>query len=73
MDQIKVENSNIEEEQARLLEAVAGADRDVAQASSLLAEVRQLTSAEDLQCLNVRKEIEYQEKLVTDQKDICHI
>jgi len=39
----------------------------------MLAEVRQLTSAEDLQCLNVRKEIEYQEKLVTDQKDICHI
>jgi len=39
LDQIKVENSNIEEEQARLLEAVAGADRDVAQASSMFAEV----------------------------------
>lgn len=48
LDQIKVENANIEEEQARLLEAVAATDRDVAQASSMLAEVRQLASAEDL-------------------------
>ena len=72
LDQVKQENTTAEEEQMRLLETIFNTESEVSQRSSDLAGLRSRSNIEDQQNLNERKEIEYQDKLLNEQKDISH-
>lgn len=56
----------------RLLDQVVVTEKDIAVTSGELAGVRQQASIEDQGNLNLRKEIEYQDRLVNEQKEISH-
>ena len=72
LDALKSENYNAEEEQIKIIDQITMTERDVAQASGELAGLRQQSSVDDQVNLNLRKEISYQEGLVTEQKDVSH-
>ena len=54
----------------RLIETIALTASDAVRASSELAELRHACSQHDIMNLNARKEIEYNEGLVNEQKEI---
>lgn len=54
----------VEDEQFRLIEQIAVTERDVANSNHEMADVRHACSTQDLGNLNLRKEVEYNEKLV---------
>lgn len=56
----------------QLIDQIGVTDREVMLASGELGEYRQQCSAQDMANLNLKKEIEYQERLVNEQKDISH-
>jgi hypothetical protein len=72
LDQLKHENGNVEGEQVKVIEFVAVTERDVGDASRELADLRNQCSHHDADNLNCRKEIEHQEALVAEQKDVQH-
>lgn len=70
LDQSRHENMNTEDEQIRLMEQIAVTERDVAASNGELAELRNACSSHDMANLNLRKECEYTDKLVMEQKDV---
>ena len=72
LDQLKEENANVEQEQIKVLEFITVTEKDVATASHELADVRNQCSAEDVNNLNLRKDVEHNEALLNEQKDIQH-
>ena len=72
LDGLKQENYNVEEEQIRIIEQITTTEREVGVASGELAALRQQSSVDDQVNLNLRKEISYQEGLVTEQKEVSH-
>ena len=61
-----------EDEQFRLIEQIAVTERDCANANHELAEIRHHCTSQDLANLNLRKEVDYNEKLLNEQKEINH-
>lgn len=72
LDTLKSENQIAEDEQIKLIDQITITEREVAQASGELAALRQQSSVDDQVNLNLRKEISYQEGLVTEQKEVSH-
>ena len=72
LDSLKQENYTAEDEQMKVIEQISIVERDVAVASGELAGLRQQSSVDDQVNLNLRKEISYQEGLVTEQKEQSH-
>jgi hypothetical protein len=72
LDLIKKDNWAVEDEQMRILDNISEAEREVAAKSVELASYRQQASVEDQANLNLRKEIEYQERIVGEQKSISN-
>jgi chromosome segregation ATPase len=72
LDGLKQENYSAEDEQMKVIEQISIVERDVAVASGELAGLRQQSSVDDQVNLNLRKEISYQEGLVTEQKECSH-
>lgn len=72
LDSLKQENYSAEDEQMKVIEQISIVERDVAVASGELAGLRQQSSVDDQVNLNLRKEISYQEGLVTEQKEQSH-
>lgn len=66
LDSLKQENYTAEDEQMKVIEQISIVERDVAVASGELAGLRQQSSVDDQVNLNLRKEISYQEGLVTE-------
>ena len=56
----------------RLMETIAVTENDICTASLEMADLRAACSSKDLENLNIRKEIEFHEKLVGEQKEIAH-
>lgn len=72
LDMVKSENIQAEDEQIKLLEMVAVTESEYIAKSSELNSLRQQSSIEDQTNLNLRKEIEYQDRLLVEQKEISH-
>lgn len=72
LDVVKSENLQAEDEQIKLLEMVAVTESEYIAKSSELNSLRQQSSIEDQANLNLRKEIEYQDRLLAEQKEISH-
>ena len=62
----------MEEQQISLLETIFTSDQDVTARTQELTLLRSQCNSEDSQNLSVRKEIEYQERLVNEQKEVSH-
>jgi hypothetical protein len=69
---VKSENLQAEDEQIKLLEMVAVTESEYIAKSSELNSLRQQSSIEDQSNLNLRKEIEFQDRLLAEQKEISH-
>jgi len=69
---VKQDNAVAEDEQIKLLEMVAVTESEYIAKSSELNSLRQQASIEDQANLNLRKEIEYQDRLLAEQKEISH-
>lgn len=72
LDLVKADNLQAEDEQIKLLEMVAVTESEYIAKSSELNSLRQQASIEDQANLNLRKEIEYQDRLLAEQKEISH-
>ena len=72
LDLAKQDNQYQEEEQIRLLEQIQKAEDENHYVKTDLDNIRQQASIQDQANLNMRKEIEYHESMVNEQKDISH-
>ena len=69
LDQLKRENLQVEQEQIKIISMIDDTEYEVTQKSVDLANYRQEANASDKANLALRKEIEYQESKVADQKE----
>lgn len=72
LDQVKLENQQCDEEQVRLLETIGVTENDVYQASMELSDTRTAATQHDSVNLNLKKEIDYEQQLVNEQKELSN-
>ena len=72
LDQLKLENQQCEEEQIRILETIGVTEKDVYQASMELSDTRTASTQHDSVNLNLKKEIDYEQQLVNEQKELSN-
>lgn len=72
LDQAKIENRNVEEEQIRLLDSIKQVKSQNDDMKAQVGGLRSQANQRDQTNLNLRKEIEYHENMVGEQQEVNH-
>lgn len=72
LDVLRADNDNVEDEQFKLIEQIGLTERDVLEANGNIANLRMECSQVDSSNLNLRKDIEFTETRLNEDKDLSN-